>query len=471
LERAGALAMHAVQGELAPAAHHWLLHAAERAKAVFAGAEAERFLAQAAEFATSAAEQRAVWERIGDLRRAQTRFGAAALAFHHALGHTESGSTARLGLRIKLLDASLRSGVLRLPDADAAIATLIEDAGEAGSAWLRDALRVAASAYLHAGDLARAEEHALRALDAARGAGDAAGLVRALLLRTQAGTLRRTLPDALPVLAEAVRVAAESGLLRELCDAQTEYATELCRQGRWTEAITEGRQSLRHGEAAGAVGAVAVARLNLADLLLRSGKWEEAGEHLENAWTLSERFDFPHVRVDVLVNRALLAWTRGDGAKVREPAQCALEQATAHGMVAAEQAARALLALTLIDEEATEEARRVLDASPEPQEQHHPTWSDDHELTVAARARLLAHQGDPASAAGLLTAALEEAAEPYATALLQLELAHILRDEDPAAALRHARNASTILARLGAQPLLLRAQKLLTDAADRCAPC
>ncbi|HEV2132287.1 MAG TPA: AAA family ATPase, partial [Longimicrobiaceae bacterium] len=170
LERASGLAMHAVQGELAPAAHYWLLHAAERAKAVFAGAEAERFLAQAVEFAATAAEHRTVWEHIGDLRRAQSRFGAAALAFHHALGHTEPGSAVRLGLRIKLLDASLRSGVLRLPDAAAAISTLVEDAGEAGSAFLRDALRVAASAYLLAGDLGRAEEHALRAVEAARSA-------------------------------------------------------------------------------------------------------------------------------------------------------------------------------------------------------------------------------------------------------------------------------------------------------------
>ncbi|HEV2131840.1 MAG TPA: hypothetical protein VGR27_12085, partial [Longimicrobiaceae bacterium] len=310
------------------------------------------------------------------------------------------------------------------------------------------------------------EEHALRAVEAARSAEEPGALVRALLLRAQSGTLRRTLPDALPILAEAMQVAAEHGLLRELCDAQTEYATELCRQGRWTEASTEGKRALQHGEAAGAAGAVAVAHLNLADLLLRRGEWEQAGEHLENAWTLAERFDFPHIRVDVLVNRALLTWQRGEGGEVRKAAERALAQAIDHGMAAAEHAARALLALTLLEEGAMEEARRVLEASAEPEEQKHPTWSDDHELSIAARARLLAHRGDPASAARLLAAALEEAAEPYARALLELELARLVREEDPEDARRLARDASAVLSRLGATPLLLRAERLLIDAAD-----
>lgn len=180
---------------------------------------------------------------------------------------------------------------------------------------------------------------------------------------------------------------------------------------------------------------------------------------------VAERFDFPHIRVDVLVNRALLGWQRGEGVEVRESARHALEQATAQGMAAAERAARALLALALLEEEATEEARRVLEASVELEEQNHPSWSDGRELIVAARARLLAQQEDSAAALRLLTAALDEASEPYARALLELELARLLREEDPGAARRLARDASAILTRLGAQPLLLRAESLLTDPA------
>lgn len=461
LDRANGLAMHATRGDLAAAAHAWLLRAADLARGVFAGEEAERLLTEAVTFAGSAAEQRTVWEKTGDLRHARSRFGAAALAYQRAISYTESATETRLSLRIKLLDASLRAGLLSLPQDASAAAALLEDAAEAGSAFHRDALMTVANAFLRARDLERAEEHALQAVEAARRAEDSAPLVRALLLRAQVATLRRAASDALAVLEEALRTAARDGLERERWDVETEYATELCRQGRWTEAMDGWGRVLGHRQTAGAVGAAAIAHLNLSDVLLRRGEWAEAADHLEEAQALAERWDFPHVLVDVLVNRALMARHQEDHAGTIREARRALAHARGLGMTTAEDAARALLALGLLETGDVAGARGALDSGLHRPEVAHPTWGDDRELTVVARARLLAVDEGPAAGARVIESVLPGTTEPYAAALLRLELARLRLGVDPATAERLAREAEALLLPLEARPLTAASAELL----------
>jgi DNA-binding SARP family transcriptional activator len=460
LERASALATHAIEGGLPEQALEWLMRAADRARAVFAGAEAERFLALAAGYARSAAELERVWEHTGDLRRALSRFGDAAVAYHTAITHTESLTASRLKLRIKLLDVACRAGVLTLPTAGSAIDSLLEDARSEGSAYYRDALMASANAYLRAGDTVRAEAHAVNAVQAARTAEEAGPLVRTLLLRVQCGMLVRSLTDPLMLLDEARRIADRSNLGRELCDVETEYATELCRQGRWLDAISGWSRALHHAEAAGAVGALAVAHLNLADVRLRRGEWELYAKHLTHAQTLAEHYDFPHVLGAALVNRALEAWYRDDRARTLAASRYALTTAQSLRLPSAEYAARAILALAHLDAGSEDEARAVLDSATLPDEISHHTWAVDRELGVAARARLAAAGDQLGVARDIVEAALRDAQEPYSVGFLTLELARLEREATPAAARRLVGEAVNLLTPLGAKPLLAWAESM-----------
>jgi DNA-binding SARP family transcriptional activator len=458
LERASALATHAEQGGLPEEAREWLLRAAELAVAVFGGQEAERFLERATAFAATPSELHPVLEKLGDLRRVQARFDEAAVTYHAAVGHTAPHTATRLRLRIKLFEAATRAGAVSLPDGEPAIDSLLEDAAAAGSAWHRDALMAAAGAWLRADDVRRAEAHTLSAVAAARTAGEAGPLVRALLLRAQCGVLCRSLHDPLAVLDEALQIARQNRLGRELCDVETEVATELCRQGRWQEAIAGWERALRHGESIGAIGAVAIAHLNLADVHLRRGEWNLADEHLAHAEALAGRYHFPHALAAVLVNRALAAWYRGDPPRVViAAARRALDTAVALALPAAEHVARSIMALAHLAGGDVEAARAALDAATPPVALTHPTWADDRELGVAARARLAAAQDRYVEARAILASALDEAREPWSAGFLMLELATLDRVGDPAAADRLAREAAEVLGPLGAAPLLARA--------------
>lgn len=459
LERASTLAMHALRAGLRREAREWLVHSAELARQLYAGSEAERFLEEALETEESENARAAILERIADLRFAQSRFGHAALTYHAVLSSSACTDSDRLRVRSRLLDASLRSGLLDLENARHTVQQILRDAEAAGHSQHRDLLLVLASAELRSGAFQSAQEHAVCAVAAARAAGDAAPLVHALLLRAQAATLQRSATDVLPVLEEATRLAGEHGLQRELCDAETEYATELCRQERWDDAIALWKRVIVRGDQTGVMGTVAVAHVNLADLLLRRGQWERAAQHLSAAEERARRFHFPHLVADVLVNRALLHWLRDQPEQLQASAQAALEYAQDHRLSAAERNARALLVLALLALGRQDEAREAVQALDGMRLVSHPTWSDDRELAVIARARFEAFFGEHQVAVQILRDGLQNAGDAYGEALLQLELADLLRDRDPAAARELAAEAASVGARLQALTLLLRIER------------
>jgi DNA-binding SARP family transcriptional activator len=461
LERASRLAMHAERSAMSSEARQWLLRSAALARELFAGAEAERFLERALTASESEAERGTVLEQIGDVQFAQSRFTAAALTYRQVIPTLGAASTERLRVRTKVLDASLRSGLLDLDSGADAIGRLTTDAQAAGALYDRDVLLVVASAHLRAGQFASADMHAVHAVEAARAAGTPRPLVKALLLQAQAATLCRSAADMLPTLAEAVRVATEHDLPRDLCDAETDYATELCRQDRWDEAITTWTGVIERGMEAGAMGAVAVAGINLADVLLRRGEWTRASEYLRQAGELAQRFSFLHLTADVLVNQAMLSWHQDRPAASVDVATAAIEYATTHRMDAALRTARALRLIGLLALGRPDDAHREMEALSAFGAAPHPTWSDDGEVVAVAQARMAAIRGEHDRAVQLLASALEHAQDSYGTALLQLELAERLCRPHPRESRVWAERAAACASRLDAKPLYARAAALL----------
>jgi DNA-binding SARP family transcriptional activator/tetratricopeptide (TPR) repeat protein len=465
LERASRLANHAVGARMLDQGRRWLIEAASLARARFAGEEAERYLAEAIDIADSPAERGESLEILGDVRFSRSRFSAAALAYRDAVDLADPGSAARLRRRIRLLDSLLRSGVGRLSELDEAVASLIADAAAAGPSFLRDALTVVANQHLREGDAESARKTAASAVESAIRAGEPPALVRSLLLHAQASTLGSANEEMIPVLEEAVRVAIEYGLAVERQDAETDLATELCRTGRWPEAIRLWSRVISGGTASGAHGSVSVAHLNTADVLIRTGSYEDAGFHLAEAERISRAYGFPHILVEAQVNRALLMWYRGDVQELRVTATRALHEAESRGIRSARTVVRALVILALLEQGELQAARQHAEQLQETQPGVHPTWSDDREVVSIALSRIARASGDHRSALSTLQQALRTAGDDHARALLLAELSELRHHEDAMEAHRLARESAAIAARLGAEPLLTRVSRLATSSA------
>jgi DNA-binding SARP family transcriptional activator len=456
LEVAATLARHAAEADLGPAAYQWSVRSAELAERLYAGAEAEEYLRQALTFAGSTAATCEVWRRLGDLWRAQARFGKAAVAYLRAL--PPGASAGGLEIRLRMLDAALRAELVTLPEVRPELRRLVDLAARGGPALRRDALLLAAEAVWRHADLDAALKYARQAVAAAREAGEAGSLVRALLLAARLLARTNRSAGVLAAIEEAARIARQADLLLEWLQADIERGLELYRLGQWQDAERTWRRALAQAEGESEFGSIAVISLNLGDLYLRRGAWQAAEEAFDRVGRLCARFDFPHVAAGLCTNRALLAWHRGDRTAAAMHAQAAIEQASAHGLVAAERSARAIYALTRLDAgdrgEADAEQRAIERLGTHP----HSTWADDGEVAVIVRARLSQLQGNRRSAAALLGRAAAAARDRYARLLLEVERAALFQDR----ARRRARAVALLpeLRRLGSRPLIERAERL-----------
>jgi DNA-binding SARP family transcriptional activator/tetratricopeptide (TPR) repeat protein len=448
LELASTLALHASRAELRSEALHWLLAAAEHARRLFAGAEAEAYLADAAEAAQSRAEHRRVWEQRGDLHRARCHFAKAAMAFLQARQWTSAGSAERLRLRIKILDALLHCDALDREALEITLEPLLADAGTAGGSLHRDALMAAAHACLRTGNLAGALRHGEQAVEVARACDEPGALVRSLLLHARVLGNGGAPERAAALLEEAVHGARAHDLQVERCDAESDLALELYRRGEWEYARRLMTQVIQRGTQVGAVGAVAVASLNLGDVLLRQGQWDAARRALDRAEELADHYDFPHVAASVRLNRALLAWRRGDPEAAAVLAAAAAQHAMVAGFPMAATVAASLRVLALLE---TGVAADGLEPSlpGASLRGNHPPGTTDSEIIVIARARLHSARGDVAGAERVLREALGTTSDVYAAAMLKREFARLLPGQ--AEASRLAAEAADVLAALGVE--------------------
>jgi DNA-binding SARP family transcriptional activator/tetratricopeptide (TPR) repeat protein len=456
VERANALAHHAARGGLHEAAHRWYLHAADRAIHVYAGEEAEAALRSALAHAGDRARERATHVQLGQLAWIRSEYAQAARAYRRALELCDDPAE-RLRLRIRLLDSGLRGGILSVRDADELAPVLLDEADAAGPQPLRDLLLAVADAYGYAGRHTEAVACGRRAVDAARAAAEPASLVRALLLLARHAAHAEEPTRPLACLEEAVEIARGHGLERERLDARIELATELSRIGRWDAAITELRDARAEAQRCGAAGAEMVAAINLSDLLVRRGEWDEAAAVLHDGEQLSGRHDFPHASAAIRMNRALLAWLRGDAAAdIVDAAERAADAAARVGLRAVERAACAVLVLHRLDagdgagaDLHVERMRSVAPAA-------HANWAGDQELALVADARVVRASGAAGETVAGLDAALRAAVSACGAALLRLELAYALEPQHPRRARRLRADAVGMLRALGAEPLARR---------------
>jgi DNA-binding SARP family transcriptional activator/tetratricopeptide (TPR) repeat protein len=456
VERANALAHHAACAGLHAEAHRWYLHAADRAMRLYAGAEAEAALHGALEHAVDTDANRVTQVQLAQLAWARSDYAGAARAYRRAV-QLCADPVERLCLRIRMLDAGLRGGILGVADADALAPQLLDEAAAAGLAPLRDICMTLAEAWAAAGRRPEAVSCAQRAVDAARAAGERQPTVAALLLLARLAVEPGETERPLACLQDALAVARTHQLERERLDVQIELGTELSRIGRWDDAIAAFRIALTDAGRTGEPGAEIVAAINLSDLLVRRGDWTEAEAVLAAGGRIAGRYEFPHADAAIRLNRALLKWLRGDDVRsVVATAQDAAARATEAGLRAVERAACALLVLSRLDDGDTAGAVADAERMETVARASHANWAGDQELAVLAATRLARIMGGADASSDGLETALATAVSACGRALLRLELAHETGTHDPAGAAVLRAEALDTLEQLGAAPLVSR---------------
>ena len=247
-------------------------------------------------------------------------------------------------------------------------------------------------------------------------------------------------------------LASAHGLEAEWADAATERGTELARLGRWSEARGAWLEVMERAHRKQALGAEAVAGLNLTDLLIRTGEWAEVGEILERLDEICRQCDFPHISVGATLNRALLSWHRGSFEEAAKLATQASNDARAAGVGHVERAARAasVMLRMAIDGDAASVSAEI-DRIEALEPIRHAAGSDDGEFVAVARSRWLRGTRGKDQAIGALERAAARAREPYASAMIAAEIASLLATTDPERSAAHRKGAETILASIGAR--------------------
>jgi class 3 adenylate cyclase/tetratricopeptide (TPR) repeat protein len=480
--------------ELKGKARGLLVRAGERAAALAASEEAQRYFEQAAELADQPLEQARLLERAGEMawtggnRKLAGAHFTRAIDLFEAAGLTHSAARAsarlaevdwavgRLEPALERMEAAYR--VLQAEEADADLATLAAQLGRL---------------HFFKGELDIAAERIEAALELAESLWLPEVLSQALNTKGVIAAVRGRSEEALGLMSHALRVALENDLPSAALRAYFNVSDSLCRRDRYDEALEDARQGLdlarklgdriwesalltelicalsligQWGEALHLAAEIPQQEIaagyallpSLPEIQVNQGSLTEAIElvtllvHYETSADFQERGEYAAAKAIVLhaQGRHADALAAGEEAFRARGKLGAGSQAVKAGFVRAVEAALALGNLGKAGE-----LLAAVEALP-------PGWRPPLLQAQAARlrGRLAAAHGDREGVeAGFKAAAgmLRELGIPFWLAVTLLEHAEWLaKDEDAQRAEPFLTEARAIFERLGAQPWLER---------------
>jgi class 3 adenylate cyclase/tetratricopeptide (TPR) repeat protein len=263
--------------ELKGKARDMLIRAGERAAALAASEEAQRYFEQAAELADQPLERARLLEWAGEMAWTGGRGEAAAAHFSDAIAlfqaqgqtHPAARVSARLGevqwrggrLELALDRMEQAFGVLVAEEADEDLATLAAELGRL---------------HFFKGELDIAAERIEVALDIAESLWLPEVLSQALNTKSGIADVRGRSEEALALLTHALKVALENDLPTAALRAYDNLSDSLCRRDRYEEALEQDRRALALARKIGS--RVLEWRLigELTYLLFLTGRWQEA---------------------------------------------------------------------------------------------------------------------------------------------------------------------------------------------------
>jgi DNA-binding SARP family transcriptional activator/tetratricopeptide (TPR) repeat protein len=275
--RAATIAGHLQRAGRDAQAARWWWHAAERARGLYAHAEAHAYLRKAVALGYPAVPGAIA---LGEVLTVLGRYREALAEFETAAAGSGDDEAALATIEHKLAEVHHRLGDWALADAHLGVALDLLPATDLGRRARVQADRAVIAYRRRAG---AAGQLGREALDAARRAGDPAATAQALnvlgMLAARSGDdraaeerLRQSLDQARRLPDDSAAVAALNNLARLLAEA-----------GRADEALGFATEALALGSELGDQHRVAALQSNLADLLHASGQREAALRHLKEA--------------------------------------------------------------------------------------------------------------------------------------------------------------------------------------------
>jgi DNA-binding SARP family transcriptional activator/tetratricopeptide (TPR) repeat protein len=276
--RAATIAEHLQRGGRDAEAAHWWWRAADRARELYAHAEALTYLGQAVALGYPAVPGSIA---LGEVLTVLGRYREALAEFETAAAGSGDDAATLATIEHKLAEVHHRLGDWALADAHLGVALDLLAADDLSRRASVQADRAVVAYRRGASD--EAGQLGLEALNTARRAGDPAATAQALnvlgMLAARSGNaraaeerLRESLDQARRLPERSAAVAALNNLARLLAEAE-----------RTDEALGFATEALALGSELGDQHRVAALHTNLADLLHASGQGEEAVRHLKEA--------------------------------------------------------------------------------------------------------------------------------------------------------------------------------------------
>ena len=161
---------------------------------------------------------------------------------------------------------------------------------------------------------------------------DAIARFRALAVLASCAMDTGRLKEAARRFEEALAIARDAGLARDLASSLENLALVHKRLGRYDESLSLSLDALSQHRRNGDTAAVALCLSNLGSLTMFMGQAEAAAKHLDEALVLSERAGLASTRAFVLANMTELAMNAHNDARARQLAERALEVADGAGI-------------------------------------------------------------------------------------------------------------------------------------------
>ena len=458
------LAIHYDEGRLAERAYRFSLLAAERAERVYAHSDAIDLLRRALRNAGASAERLEAYERIGRASRRVGRFPEALQALGEALALAEAAGDEPRALRLRrqILQVESECGGRDAGQLQAEL-TRLHDRALALDArselceilWQFRRLPGAGGEAV-----ARAET----ALALVAEAGPPELVARASLELGTAQMLFGRPAEAGPYFERALALYQQLEDRAQIAICRNHLGITRVLRGDYAGAAAAFAEAVLAYEAAGDPVGGASVRNNLGALLIRLGDWSRAESMLQEAVRISRRLDMAARVLHPLENLARLEEARGAWTAAESGWLGLLEHARTVGYWNVEAIARCGLGLARLEQGDVAAARAALrDAGALLHGRE--GWSEAHALHHLLEGRLAAQAGDLPRAARILEEAERELAarDPFETARFRLLRAELLWRRDPGAARAALLDARDALTRLGAEPLLRRAEALLRE--------
>ncbi len=240
------------------------------------------------------------------------------------------------------------------------------------------------------------------------------------------------------------------------------------RAGDWDEAVRHWESALETTEVAGMPDQKIAMQANIADLLTLRGEFARARQLFQSGLQLAEELDDQSLALRCRVGMARLEFERGNYAAVLEMTESVRKSLPDSGAWREDfqtSAIRALAYLESGDElQAWQEATRL-----EQLYQGKEGWFERRAEGDAVRIRVIDLDEDAWLAGMVAKQGIGETAEKdlYGEGFLQYHQAHVLAKARPGDARAAAERAVELFAKLGADPMLERARKLLGELPSR----